>query len=157
MHSQELPFPSPPAPISRRTPDEAEHWREFGRWLRARRKEHTLRTGSPRARIARQAGVSDNTWANWERGGRNAGGHWVTYRPTPAHLDAAAAVLGIPPAEIRLRSAFGPPAASLPPPSATVPSPDPVHHLTVTLTPFDPTPLYDRITALEARLDALHH
>lgn len=142
-HTPELTSPSTP----QRSPAELEHWRSFGRWLRAARREHSHRTGLPRATIAAAAGVCDNTWGNWERGGRNMDGHWVAYRPTPKHLDTVAFALGIPAAEVRDRAAFGPLRANAPQPSANG------QHVTITVVPFDTAPLYDRIAALEARLD----
>lgn len=76
--------------------DDTVHWKTFGRWLRASRKERTYRTGQPRHELAKLAGVSDNTWGTWERGGRNMGGNWVVYRPKPESLVGIARALAIP-------------------------------------------------------------
>lgn len=46
--------------------------------------------------LAKIAGVSDNTWGTWERGGRNMGAHWVVYRPRPESLVGIARALDIP-------------------------------------------------------------
>lgn len=78
------------------TTDDTEHWKTFGRWLRATRKERTYRTGRPRHELAKLAGVSDNTWGTWERGGRNMGGNWVVYRPKQESLVGIAHALGLP-------------------------------------------------------------
>jgi transcriptional regulator with XRE-family HTH domain len=75
-----------------------EHWKTFGRWLRARR----MATQRPRKELARIAGISDNSWSNYERGGRNvAGGSaWIVQRPTPETLMKLSKALQIPPKEM---------------------------------------------------------
>jgi transcriptional regulator with XRE-family HTH domain len=76
----------------------------FGQWLRAARMERSRLTGLPRAELAKVCGVHDNSWANWERGGRNMGGHWVVYRPRNDSLYGIARALDLAPAEVFYRA-----------------------------------------------------
>jgi transcriptional regulator with XRE-family HTH domain len=84
--------------------DDTEHWKRFGKWLRASRMERSRATGLPRAELAKICGVHDNSWANWERGGRNMAGHWIVYRPKPDNLHGIARALDIPAAEVFKRA-----------------------------------------------------
>jgi transcriptional regulator with XRE-family HTH domain len=87
------------------TPDtDTEHWKRFGKWLRAKRIERSQELGVPRAELAAICGVHDNSWANWERGGRNFAGAWVVYRPRPENLHGIAKALDVPPAEVFKRA-----------------------------------------------------
>lgn len=83
---------------------DTEHWKRFGRWLRAKRIERSHQTGLPRAELAKICGVHDNSWANWERGGRNMAGHWIVYRPKPDNLHGIAKALDLPPADVFKRA-----------------------------------------------------
>jgi transcriptional regulator with XRE-family HTH domain len=86
------------------TDKDTEHWKRFGKWLRAKRMERSRLTGLPRAELAKVCGVHDNSWANWERGGRNMGGHWIVYRPKPDNLYGIARALDVAPAEVFKRA-----------------------------------------------------
>jgi transcriptional regulator with XRE-family HTH domain len=84
--------------------NQEQHWRKFGLWLREQRMARAHVTGKRRYELAQEIGVGDNTFANWERGGRKVGGNWVTYRPTDANLVGIARVLGIPIEEVFKRA-----------------------------------------------------
>ena len=87
------------------SPDnDTERWKKFGRWLRAKRIERSRELGIPRAELAAICGVHDNSWANWERGGRNFAGQWVVYRPKPENLHGIAKALDVAPAEVFRRA-----------------------------------------------------
>jgi transcriptional regulator with XRE-family HTH domain len=92
------------------TTDEYQHWKKFGLWLREQRKASTYATGTPRYKLAEAIGVGDNTFANWERGGRGVHGNWVTYRPTDTNLVGIARVLGIPVEDVFRRAGIQLPA-----------------------------------------------
>jgi transcriptional regulator with XRE-family HTH domain len=100
-----------------RSPQETEHWKEFGRWLVACREA----TRTPRRRLARAAGISDSTLANYEKGGRHQDGRWWIQRPTRATLAALARALDVPEAEMLRRA--DPAAAPLPADPSDLPVP----------------------------------
>lgn len=83
---------------------DTERWKRFGKWLRAKRIERSRETGMPRAELAKICGVHDNSWANWERGGRNMAGHWIVYRPKPENLHGIARALDLAPIEVFKRA-----------------------------------------------------
>src|SRR4051812_25071406 len=86
------------------TPADTDHWKKFGRWLHAARIQRQRDTGLTRAELANVCGVHDNSWANWEHGGRNMAGHWIVYRPKPENLHGIAKALDIDPAEVFRRA-----------------------------------------------------
>jgi transcriptional regulator with XRE-family HTH domain len=100
------------------TPEEAEHWRAFGRWL------HATRTAAriPRRTLARAAGICDSSLANYERGGRHQDHAWWVQRPTHPTLAALARALDVPLDEMCRRAGPGLRDAPAPPaPPAPVP------------------------------------
>jgi transcriptional regulator with XRE-family HTH domain len=77
-----------------------EHWIEFGAWL----KEQRVASRWSRRKLAQAAGISDSSWANYERGGRYQDGKWWVQRPSAETLQGIAKALGLPEAEVFARA-----------------------------------------------------